>query len=277
MPVEFILGPMCSGKSDLAIEKALHLSKEYEIIALKSVEDARDEDIQSRTGASYPCKKIHNADLLSYLPQACQPDVAVLIDEGWMFREHLVRFVKAHAQNSKSPLIVSTLDRCSEGEWWGCVKESLPYAHIATFLRARCDTEGCHYPATQTWYTGVKKGRIQTGNAGYSPRCKFCWDRLFHERGERQRVEKLREYYDALEYSVLEEEFLDLTKVFGKVSSQLSFREHPSSAFAEWGLDKSAYDMIAKMETIAHGVHGFEKSDRQEALKELRIEFLQEA
>jgi len=273
--IEFILGPMWSGKSDLLIERALHLAKDYEVIALKSVEDDRDEDIRSRTGASFPCVKIHNADLLSYLPQACQAEVAILIDEGWMFREHLPRFTKAFAQNCKSPLIVSSLDRCSEGEWWEYIKESLPHAHVATFLRARCNTKGCYYPATLTWQAGKKGARKQTGNTGYSPHCRECWDRLFHERGEQQRVEKLREYYTVLEDGVLDERFC-LGDLFESFSKHLSFKDHPASAFSEWGLDRRAYDMLSELESIAHGVRGFEKTDREAALKDIRVEYLNE-
>lgn len=208
MHIKFILGPMCSEKSDRLIKEALTLSEDGEVIALKSVNDIRDDSIQSRTGATFPCTKIRNVDLMDYLTLAVQTGAHVLIDEGFMFESHLKKFVEAWSANANSTLVVSSLDRSSENEWFECIKESLPFAHVAEFRRADCDSKDCHMPATRTWHYGQKTSAIQvdesTSKSNYSPRCEGCWKRLFVEQAEAKikalRLEYLTQHrQDALE------------------------------------------------------------------------------
>jgi len=105
----------------------------------------------------------------------------VWIDEPflWPDKEDIAEAVFALAEHSD--VIVSTLARTSEGDWWPAIGEILSKADdIIDCKRAVCNF--CKSPgATRTVYVGndEKSGKDKVGGAeSYQPACVSCWNRM---------------------------------------------------------------------------------------------------
>jgi thymidine kinase len=168
--IEVIIGPMWSGKTDALIRRVTDFSG-HKIMAYKPATDTRDDEIHSRAGLRYPCKKLGNLDLFRLIRYADQ-DCVIVIDEAQFFDDTILEVAKEFV-HSKCILVLSGLAETSEREAFGHLNVIAKWAQRVTYLRARCQV--CDMPAAHTYSRVHKDESVRVGSDGYEPRCDKHW------------------------------------------------------------------------------------------------------
>jgi thymidine kinase len=164
------MGPMWSGKTDVLIRRITDFTGRT-IMAFKPKADTRNDDISSRAGLHYPCKKIEDHELCRLIRFA-DDGCVIVIDEGQFFGPQLLEVAERFVV-SESILVICGLELTSEQETFGQLIAISDLAQRVTYVRARCAV--CSKPAAYTYSRVPKDGKVRVGSEGYEPRCLEHW------------------------------------------------------------------------------------------------------
>lgn len=188
MSLTMFVGPMWSSKTTTLARRIDEVERLYsEVLIFKSARDTRDPRdaisprLRSRQFEFQVCAMVEDEDL-SDLKKFARPHYLTVIDEAMLIQENLVDLVDHFIEVGEGDLWLSGLDLTSEGKPFNEFYHCIPRAHEVVQLRARCNTPDCKYPASRTFQAERKTEDIQVGDAGYSPRCLFCWEKLMTQK-----------------------------------------------------------------------------------------------
>jgi len=186
--IEFVTGPMFSGKSEELIRrlKRARIARQR-VACFKPDIDLRYHrtSIASHSSQTHEAETVANVERLRERLQEQLEEIDVVgIDEAQFFDETLLKLVMELVHMGKR-VVMAGLDTTFTGEPFGAIPQFLAIADEVLKLSAVCMV--CGQPAIHTQRLGSSQELVVVGAAGvYEARCRRCFEPFLDENNSEQ-------------------------------------------------------------------------------------------